>query len=345
MSSQHRPIKRISNGVNIANELREKLREAVQRNVAEGLLFSGGLDTSILAVLDPNMNPAPRFWMPRRLWQGGKRGGVKAITVSLESFGKDAPYAESVAKGLKLSHYHRRVSIDEAMDSIPDVIRILKIFDPAIPNDLVVYFGLKRAKEMGIREVMTGDGSDELFGGYSFMEDIDDLGSYIQKISEKMSFSSNKLSEFFGIKIIQPFIDKNIIDFALQLPADLKIRKYNGKVWGKWILRKAFEELLPAKIIWQDKRPLESGSGMTKIRETISSKVCDEEFEKVNKSSSIKFINKEHFYYYKIYKKVIGKIPKPNKGEKKCQACGAGLERSALHCKICGYVGKTIITA
>ncbi len=301
----------------IANELRERLKEAVQKNGAEGLLFSGGLDTSILAILNPKL---------------------KAITVSLESFGRDIPYAELVARNLKLNHYQRKVSIDEAIDSIPDVIRILKSFDPALPNDLVIYFGLKQAKEMGIAEVMTGEGSDELFAGYDFMRNIQDLNEYLRRIAKTMSFSSNRLGDFFAIKIKQPFLDKEFLDFSLRLPLKLKIKEEKGNLWGKWILRQAFEKMLPAKIIWQNKRPLEKGSGMTKIREIISEKISDEEFEEAKRSSSIKFINKEHFYYYKIYMKEIGRIPKPKMEQKACPGCGAGMDIGAFHCKVCGNV-------
>jgi len=172
------------------------------------------------------------------------------------------------------------------------------------------------------------------------MKDIADLESYIQKISQRMSFSSNNIGKFFRIKIIQPFMDKKIIDFALQIPVDLKIKKYNGKVCGKWILRKAFEDVLPPEIIWQDKRPLEYGSGMTKLREIISSKISDDEFEEKKRLYSINFLNKEHLYYYEIYRKEIGEIPKPKGTQKECPGCGAGMERTAFHCKICGYVSE-----
>ncbi|MEW6687236.1 MAG: asparagine synthase-related protein, partial [Candidatus Edwardsbacteria bacterium] len=252
--------------------LREKLRKAVKRNSASCLLFSGGLDTSILAALNPD---------------------ILAITVSLESSGEDFRYAEFLAQRLNLRHYHKIVNIDEAIDSIPSVIKILKSFDPAIPNDLVVYFGLKLAKELGAQEIMTGDGADELFAGYSFMDDLDDLEAYIQRISKNMSFSSNDIGKFFGIKIIQPFLDKKVIDLSLKIPASLKVKRENGKLLGKWILRKAFEDLLPKEIIWQDKRPLEYGSGMTKLREIISSKISDDEFEEKKKLYPINFLDKE----------------------------------------------------
>ncbi len=297
-------------------ELRKKLVESVGRSEAAGLLFSGGLDSAVLASVNP---------------------GVKAITVSLGSYGKDRKYASSLVKLLNIEHYQKNVDVDEAIEAIPQVIKILKTFDPAIPNDLVVYFGLKLAKELGIDEVMTGDGSDELFAGYSFMQKKDNLEAYIKRISQRMSFSSNELGEFFNIKIKQPFLDKKIIDFALEIPVEFKIKQENGSLYGKWILRKAFEDMLPKEIIWQDKRPLEYGSGMTKIREIISSKVCDKEFKEANKSS-IKFVSKEHYYYYRIYKDVVGEIPKPNRAEKECPGCGAGMNPVAFHCKICGCI-------
>lgn len=299
----------------IIGNLRKILSDTIKRDSYRGLLFSGGLDTSILAVVKPK---------------------VTGITVSLESIAEDIYYSKSVARFLNIEHFHRKVDIDEAIEAIPEVIKILESFDPAIPNDLVVYFGLKLAKELGIDKIATGDGSDELFGGYSFMRDIDDLENYIQRISEKMNFSSNELGEFFSIKIIQPFIDRNIVDFALQVPTNLKIREYNGNVWGKWILRKAFEDVLPEDIIWQQKRPLEYGSGMRKLRQIISDKVSDEEFRE--NLFSVKFINKEHFYYYKIYREVIGEVPKPKDVEECCPGCGAGMSTDAFHCKVCGYV-------
>ncbi|MEW6007909.1 MAG: asparagine synthase-related protein, partial [bacterium] len=185
-------------------------------------------------------------------------------------------------------------------------------------------------------KVMTGDGSDELFAGYSFMEDIDDLEGYIKRIAQSLTFNSNKLGEAFGIEIKQPYIDSEIIRLALDIPIDLKIKDGHGK----WILRKAFEDMLPKELIWQNKRPLEYGSGMTRIREVVSLKVCNEEFEEAKKSSQVRFMNKEHFYYYKIYQDVIGDIPEPTEAEKECPNCATGMDLAAFHCKICGWVLK-----
>ncbi len=295
--------------------LKKKLIESARKNRANGLLFSGGLDSSILAAINP---------------------GIKAITVSLKSGGEDVRYSNLATKFFNIKYFSRSVGVGEAIEAIPEVIKILKTFDPAIPNDLVVYFGVKKAKELGLKDIMVGDGSDELFAGYDFMQEINDLPSYIEKISKKMSFSSNEIGRAFGINIAQPYMDKEIVDLALQIPVALKIKKEGAKIYGKWVLRKAFSDILPNEIIWQGKRPLEYGSGMTGLRKIISNKISDDEFS--TNPYDINFMNKEHMYYYKIYRNVVGAIPRAEKGEKKCPGCGGGMKRSAYHCKICGYV-------
>lgn len=302
-----------------ARDLRKIFTEAVKREPYEGLLFSGGLDTSVMAAINP---------------------GVRCVTVSLEDKAEDMHYVRLLSDFFNLKPFIRKVGIEEAIESIPAVIKILRSFDPAIPNDLAAYFGIKQAKELGIKKLATGDGSDEIFAGYSFMRDIENLEGYIRRISSDMFFSSNIIGESMDVSIRQPFIDKEIVDFALQVPIDIKIRKENGEIFGKWILRKAFQDAMPDEIAWQSKRPLEYGSGMNALREIISDRVSGEEFKDNN--YGVKFINKEHLYYYKIYKKVVGTISKPKKDEKQCPCCGTGLMLGSFHCKLCGYVLKIL---
>ena len=301
----------------IIAELKRKLIESVRKNTATGLLFSGGLDSAVLAAINTRL---------------------KAITVNLEAKGEDIGYAGSAARFLSLEHHKRSVDVDEAIDSIPQVIRTLRSFDPAIPNDIVVYFGLQTAKKLGIEEVMTGDGSDEIFAGYSYMQEMEDLENYIRRISQQMQFSSNRLGKFFNIKISQPFLNKEVIDFAHTISAELKIRDEGGTLTGKWILRQAFEDSLPPEIVWQNKRPLEIGSGMSHLRQIISSKISDNEFKEKKSLYPIRFLNKEHLYYYEIYRREVGEIPAPNPDEKTCAGCGAGMRQDAFHCKVCGWV-------
>jgi asparagine synthase (glutamine-hydrolysing) len=298
--------------------LREALQEAVKRNLGDGILLSGGLDSSILAVLASEVNPK-----------------LKAFTVGLQDFGSDRDYAERVCQFLNISHYQRQVSINEAMALIPEVIKIIASFDPALPNDLATYLALKLAKEHGAESVITGDGGDELFAGYEYMERLN-LVDYLPKLAQNLSFSSSTLGKALGLEVKQPYLDEEFKCFAMTLEPDLKIKKENGKHWGKWILRKAFEEELPSEIIWRKKIPVETGSGFAKLRQVIPKRVSDKEFKEAQAQNSIKFRNKEHFFYYKIYREVVGKIPSPKKGEKKCLGCGAGLPLNRSHCRTCG---------
>lgn len=305
------------NEKHLFTELKRQFAEAVRRNQAEGILFSGGLDSALVAAHSKNST---------------------AISIGLESYGEDRHYATEVARILKLDHHHKTVKIEEAIAVIPEVIAILKSFDPAVPNDVTAYLGIKYAKDVNISSMITGDGSDEIFAGYDFMLKKEDLQGYLNRMHSDMRFSSNRIGETLGVDIKQPFLDKEFMDFSRGIDIDLKIKKKNGKTWGKWILRKAFEGVLPQEILWQKKRPLEYGSGMTELRRVIESRVTDEEFEDGKKKFPIQFWNKEHFYYYRIYRKVVGEIPVPQKEEKICECCGAGMNQSAFHCKICGEV-------
>ena len=299
------------------SDIKQRLEQALERNRGEAILVSGGIDSGLLAYLSPH---------------------VKGVTVSLDGKGEDLRYVSILKETLHLDVTHVKVEVHEALSAVGEVIKILRSFDPALPNDLAVYFGMREAKRLGIKSIMTGDGGDELFGGYSYMQDIEDLDGYIRKISRSMSFSSNRLGEHFGLEVKQPYLDQDFIEFALSLGSDLKIREEKGKTWGKWVLRKAFEPFLPSEFIWQDKRPLEVGSGMSLLRRLIAEKITDEEFEEKKRAYPVKFLCKEHLFFYEIFQQEVGEIPRPGEGEDSCPGCGGGIPHGKGHCRICGWV-------
>jgi asparagine synthase (glutamine-hydrolysing) len=295
-------------------ELKHKLETAVNCKLGDGLLLSGGLDSSILALFAPH---------------------VKCFTVTLESFGDDLRYAQMVARMLNLELHHKIISVEEALSIIPELIRIIASFDPALPNDLAIYFGLKLARDYGCKTVMTGDGGDELFAGYDYMFELD-LADYIPKLVQNMYFSSNTISESLGLSVNQPYLEREFMKFALRLEPTLKVKMMNGKKWGKWILRKTFESSLPIEIVWRRKVPIEYGAGTTQLRGVIESKIPDDEFNARRQYYGVNFRSKEHLYYYEIYRAVVGEIPAPSRDEKVCKDCGAGVNPRSNHCKICG---------
>ncbi|MBS7629468.1 hypothetical protein KEJ23_05850, partial [Candidatus Bathyarchaeota archaeon] len=196
-------------------ELVKMVAEAVNRNLGEGLLLSGGLDSSIIAVTAPK-KPA-------------------AFTVTLEDYGTDVKFAKLVAESLDMKLYIKKVTVDEAIQAIPEVIGVLKTFDPAIPNDLATYFGLKLSSEHECKEIMTGDGCDELFAGYDYMHNMN-LEEYTPKIVKSMRFNSNMLGNYLSLKVKQPFLDPEFIEFAINIDPKLKVKELDGITWGKWIL-------------------------------------------------------------------------------------------------------------
>lgn len=291
------------------------LKESLRRLAPEGLLLSGGMDSGLLACLNPSL---------------------RMITVKLEDHAKDSPYLEILRRRIGVEVETIRLTSEEALQAIPEVIRILRSFDPALPNDLAVYFGLKAFSAKGVRRVATGDGGDELFGGYSYMAEIKDLEAYQRALLPHLTFSSAVIAEALGLEVVQPYLEPEVVEFALGLPREWKIREEGVYRWGKWVLRKALERFLPPEFVWQDKRPLEVGSGMVALRDRIARKISDEEFKEKEKKYGIRFLCKEHLYFYEVYREVVGEIPGPGPGEEACSFCGAGKPQGRRHCKVCG---------
>ncbi len=299
--------------MNVCEELRSRLREAVSKGKADAILLSGGLDTSILAFI-----ARPRI----------------AFTVALkDSQAHDLTYSEKVSSLLGIEHKKMEFTVEEALNVLPEVIKILKTFDLALPNDLSLYFALKLARGNKISSVMTGDGSDELFAGYSYMASLplEDLRRYIGYVSENWYFSANDLGDALGVEIKQPFLDKDFVQFALDIGPELKVKEGIGK----YILRKTFEDLIPQEMVWREKEPIEYGSGSSRLREVINSMVSEEEWQSTKEETGIKFLNKEHSFYYHIYSEVVGEIPKAKSGGESCPCCGASIGK--LHCRVCGF--------
>ncbi len=310
----------------IGRRLVKELDGSVKRNPADAILLSGGLDTSILAYLL------------------SKRSKPTALTVVFEGApASDLPYAELMARRLDLPHFVHTFGKDEFQEAVQFVVKVMDSFDPMeVRNSVAIYEGLRRARELGLNTVMTGDGCDELFAGYSFLYSLklDELSSELQKVWSVMDFSSIHLAKALGMEAKLPYLDPEFKHFAMKLDPILKVGKKDGKLWGKWILRKAFEDVLPEDVVWRIKTPIECGSGTTILPKLFDSLVSDAEFydkkKKYLKEDGIKLRTKEQMYYYEVYRKVVGVPRRTNLKGKVCPYCNFDLPPISTHCRRCG---------
>ena len=310
----------------LCDKLVKVLDQSVRRNLADGILLSGGLDTSILAYL------------------ASKRAKLKAFTAALQNApAPDIEYATLMANRLGLKHLVHCFDEDELRDAIPVVVKTMDSFDPIeIRNSVTVYIGLNCAKENGVSTVMTGDGCDELFAGYTFLHGLknDRLNLELQKLWATMNFSSVRLADVLKIEVKLPYLDSGFKKFAMELPPALKVRDERDQTWGKWILRKAFENALPKEIVWRAKVPIETGSGTTTLPNFFNSVISDAEFDekriKYFDEDKVTIRDKEQLFYYEIYRTIVG-IPHPiDLRGKICPYCNSSVSNTTTYCKRCG---------
>lgn len=310
----------------IAGKLKILLEDAVVRNLGEGLLLSGGFDTSLIAAL------------------AVKHGAFKCFTVAFrDGPAPDLEYAKKIAEKFGLQHSIRVFDQNELFQAVPKVVKILGVFDPMeIRNSLAIYLALESARDAGVKTVMTGDACDELFAGYSFFFKLDEhrLQEELEKMWAGMSFSSVPMARTLNMEARLPFLDPEFMSYAKSVPANLKVRKDRGDFWGKWILRKAFEDLLPESVIWRVKTPIESGTGTTILPQLFEKRILDNHFQdhkqKALKQDGVKLRDKEQAYYYMVYRSIFGP-PKPkNDPAKNCPECNSTVPERTVFCRICG---------
>lgn len=302
----------------ICLQLRETIERSVRKKTVDAMLFSAGLDTGILA------------------YELSKYSKPKLVTVLFESYGLDEPFALKLAQNLNLDCHVIHLNEEKINKLLPYTIQILKSFDPMeVRNSVPIYAGLKFAKETGAKTVMTGDGGDELFFGYSYLfgQSEEYLQQYLLYLLRHMHFSSFDLGNALGVEVYSPYLTDETKLLALKIPPNLKIKEKTGK----WILRKAYEDYLPKEYVWREKTPIEAGSGTSMLPQLIAQKISDSYFQQKKQhysSDGIKIRDKEQLYYYEIFRKL--EIKKPTEGDKKCPDCGAAWPSETRFCRTCG---------
>tara|TARA_B100001769_G_scaffold57451_1_gene41933 strand:+ start:3623 stop:5287 length:1665 start_codon:yes stop_codon:yes gene_type:complete len=302
---------KIKNNQTSIEDLHDALSDAVHRqlmsDVPYGVLLSGGLDSSITSALAKKFsskriesNDKKNAWWPQ----------LHSFSVGLEG-SPDLKAAKLVADHIGTIHHEVKFTIQEGLDAIREVIYHLETYDVTTIRASTPMFLMARAiKSLGIKMVLSGEGADELFGGYLYFHKApsardfhDETVRKLNKLHQYDCLRANKSLAAWGIEGRVPFLDKEFIDVAMRLnPKDKMITPERME---KWVLRKAFESYLPESIVWRQKEQFSDGVGYSWI-DTLKKTVEENISNNMIKNAHFRFPaqtprNKEEFYYREIF--------------------------------------------
>jgi asparagine synthase (glutamine-hydrolysing) len=293
------------------SEIKEALEAAVKRqlmsDVPYGVLLSGGLDSSITSAIAKKYaqkriesDSTSEAWYPQ----------LHSFAVGLEG-SPDLVAAQKVADHLKTIHHEIKFTIQEGLDAIKDVIYNIETYDvTTIRASTPMYLMARVIKSMGIKMVLSGEGADELFGGYLYFHKAPNAQEFHEETVRKLSklhmydcLRANKSLAAWGIEGRVPFLDKEFIDVAMRInPQDKMI---NGERMEKWVLRKAFQDMLPESVAWRQKEQFSDGVGYSWIdtlKEVVAKEVSDEQLANAKYKFPIQTpTSKEEYYYRSIF--------------------------------------------
>ncbi|WP_334018774.1 asparagine synthase B [Alteromonas sp. S015] len=292
------------------DELRVAFEKAVKSHmmsdVPYAVLLSGGLDSSLVSAVaaqyvakrveDEDKTDA---WWPR----------LHSFAVGLEG-APDLKAAKKVADMIGTVHHEIHFTIQEGLDAIRDVIYHLETYDTTtIRAATPMYLMTRKIKAMGIKMVLSGEGSDEIFGGYLYFHKAPNAKEFheetVRKLDRLHMFDcarANKATSAWGVEARVPFLDKNFIDVAMRLNPQDKMC-LDGKM-EKWILRKAFDngETLPAEVLWRQKEQFGDGVGYSwidSIRDFVENEVTDQQLATAEFRFPVNTPDTKEGYYYR----------------------------------------------
>ena len=301
----------IKNNKTSINKIRKALESAVHRqlmsDVPYGVLLSGGLDSSVTSAI-------AKKYSQKRIESGDTKDAwwpqLHSFSVGLEG-SPDLAAAKKVADHIGTIHHEIKFTIQEGLDAIKDVIYNLETYDTTtIRASTPMYLMARVIKSMGIKMVLSGEGADELFGGYLYFHKAPDEKEFHKETVRKLEklhmydcLRANKSLAAWGIEGRVPFLDKEFIDVAMRVnPKDKMI---NGDRMEKWIVRKAFEDILPESVVWRQKEQFSDGVGYSWIdtlKDIVEKEVSNEQMKNAHFRFPIQTpLNKEEFYYRSIF--------------------------------------------
>ena len=298
------------NGASVS-DLHDALEDAVRRqlmsDVPYGVLLSGGLDSSVISAVAERFsehriedNSQSRAWWPR----------LHSFAVGLKG-APDLAKARMVAEHIGTVHHEINYTVQEGLDALRDVIYFIETYDvTTVRASTPMYLLARVIRSMGIKMVLSGEGADEVFGGYLYFHKAPDARAFHEETVRKLSklhfydcLRANKSLAAWGVEGRVPFLDKAFLDVAMRLNPEAKMCP--GKVIEKKIVREAFADLLPEAVAWRQKEQFSDGVGYSWIdalKAMTAEAVSDEEMAHAAERFPINPpLNKEEYFYRSIF--------------------------------------------
>lgn len=284
----------------------KSVKSHMMSDVPYAVLLSGGLDSSLVSAIAAKYvakrvedEDKTEAWWPR----------LHSFAVGLEG-APDLKAAKKVADMIGTVHHEIHFTIQEGLDAIRDVIFHLETYDTTtIRAATPMYLMTRKIKAMGIKMVLSGEGADEIFGGYLYFHKAPNAKEFHEETVRKLDrlhlfdcARANKATSAWGVEARVPFLDKNFIDVAMRLNPQDKMC-LDGKM-EKWILRKAFDngDTLPAEVLWRQKEQFGDGVGYSwidSIRDFVESEVSDQQFASAEFRFPVNTPDTKEGYYYR----------------------------------------------
>jgi len=293
------------------HELRSSLEAAVHRqlmsDVPYGVLLSGGLDSSIVSAV-------ARKYASKRIEADDKTEAywprLHSFAIGLEG-SPDLAASKKVAKHIGTVHHEIHFTLEEGLDALRDVIYHIETYDvTSVRASTPMYLLARVIKSMGVKMVLSGEGADEIFGGYLYFHKAPDPGAFHEETVRKLSklhlydcLRANKSLAAWGVEGRVPFLDKEFLDVAMRInPADKMV---SGERIEKWVLRKSFEDYLPHEVAWRQKEQFSDGVGYNWI-DTLRAMASKEITDNQLKNAEFRFpvnppMSKEEYLYRSVF--------------------------------------------
>ena len=295
-------------GADIPGEILEKVRARLIRSVERqmmgdvpvGVFLSGGLDSSLVAAV------AARWYQKR-----GEK--LKTFAVGLED-SPDLLAARAVAEYLRTEHHESAYTAEDALDILPVVVGTIESFDPSLVRSAVPNYILARFAAEHVKVVLTGEGADEIFAGYEYLEAFrteEDLHAELVRTIEGLHDlnlqRADRVTMAHGLEARVPFLELDMISLGLSLPAGWKLAGEGQE--AKRLLRLAFDGWLPEDFLWRKKAQFGDGSGAASVlKARMEESVTAEEFERERHEVEPSLRTREEVAYYRLFAEDLRRV-------------------------------------